>query len=154
MKVINKLKNNDNEEMKLNATNIVVATGTKKGKNLPKYMEEISKDVYSTNEIKTNEVWIDGKPIYRYVQSFMLSSNTNVTIPFHSVVSNFDTIWINEGKSFIWNGSESLAVNWYNSSTDWCRIWLNTSGIRFKCGGNLSNRTVYLVLEYTKTTDN
>ena len=40
MKVINKLKNNDNEEMKLNATNIVVSNGQNNGKTLPKYLQK------------------------------------------------------------------------------------------------------------------
>ena len=31
------------------------------------YMADNIKDVYSTDEVKTNKVWIDGKPIYRKV---------------------------------------------------------------------------------------
>lgn len=29
------------------------------------FIKEQLKDVYSTNEVKTNKVWIDGKPVYR-----------------------------------------------------------------------------------------
>lgn len=32
--------------------------------------EEGEKDIYSTEEVKTNKVWVDGKPIYRRVVSF------------------------------------------------------------------------------------
>lgn len=31
------------------------------------YINDVVKDVYSTTEVKTNKVWIDGRPIYRTV---------------------------------------------------------------------------------------
>lgn len=40
------------------------------------------KDIYSTDEVKTNKVWIDGKPIYRKViSSSSFTASLSVSIP-------------------------------------------------------------------------
>ena len=40
------------------------------------YVNNKVKDVYSTDEVKTNKVWIDGKPIYRKTYTGNLSEGT------------------------------------------------------------------------------
>ena len=48
-------------------------------------------DVYSTNETKTNKVWIDGKPIYRKVSEIGdLAANIEHSINVN--ISNLDTM--------------------------------------------------------------
>lgn len=105
---------------------------------------------YSTSE-KAVGKWIDGKTVYRQVKTFTIENNNNYTISLN--ISNFDKIWIDESASFIWNEGEALGINWYYNSTDWCRMWVNTSsGVRIRYGNSslISGRILYLTLNYTK----
>ena len=53
--------------MEINPDLIISGTNTK-------LLDVINQpDIYSTNEVKTNKIWIDGKPIYRLV----LTTTTN-----------------------------------------------------------------------------
>lgn len=108
-------------------------------------------DDYSTSELKTNKVWIDGKPVYRKVYTFQATSQCNLLINHN--LTNVDKMWINQGTSFLYNDNESLPLCWYYSTSDWGRAWLNTTQIRFRTGADIGTRTGYLVVEYTKTTD-
>lgn len=53
----------------INPARIFIKTKEGKGTTLPKYLKKISEDVYSSEEVKTNKVWVDenGKkwPVYR-----------------------------------------------------------------------------------------
>ena len=90
---------------------------------------------------KTNEVWIDGKPIYRKVQTFNCENNINASIPLS--VTDYDNIWIDEGNSFIYNEDERLGINWWYAA--------NANVIRFRCASTtIGTRPVYVVLRYTK----
>ena len=78
-------------------------------------------------------------------------------------IVGIEECWINLGYSHIQSEYESLPVNWYYSSSDWARAWIGVvtgsdlttnPTIRFRCPGSLgTNRTIYFVIEYTKTTD-
>lgn len=109
-------------------------------------------NVYSTEETIIGQ-WIDGKPIYRKVVSIPLKDNMNDEFPYN--IENIDNIWINESASFIKAPFEFLPVNWIYSTNDYMRSWINTNlkMIRVKSPAALGGRTMYLVLEYTKTTD-
>lgn len=111
-------------------------------------------DVYSTSEVKTNKVWINGKPIYRKVIQTNVDNNINATIPYY--ISNVDCMWINNTQSVILGSGEALGVNWYYGAEDFCRTWINfnQSSIRFRCASKtIGSRPTYIVLEYTKSTD-
>lgn len=108
---------------------------------------------YSTTETRVG-TWIDGKPIYRKVISFASSDNMNFSKAHN--ITNGDKFWLNGSASFIIGGTstESLPVNYYNNANDFCRTWLNTSNIRVISPSSFgTNRTFYIVVEYTKTTD-
>lgn len=57
------------------------------GTTIPAGYEQVEeeKDIYSSEEIKTNKVWIDGKPIYRKtyngITTFDLDSSSQLLIP-------------------------------------------------------------------------
>lgn len=118
---------------------------------------ETSSNAYSEtlqSYITTEKVvgkFADNKPIYRKTYSFNVNNQTDI---YHShSLTNIDNIWLNYGLSCIVNGNEGLPLCYYFSNTDWARTWVNTSNIRFKCGTQLGNRTLYATVEYTKTTD-
>lgn len=111
------------------------------------YVNNALVDTYSTNEIKTNKVWIDNKPIYRKVinsGSLSLSSN-DTTI--NTNTPNIDKV---------------IDINFIYCFTDntWFKNWYL---IQLACrqNGNVVIATsqsatfpeTYITLEYTKTTD-
>lgn len=96
-----------------------------------------SVDVYSYNEVKTNKIWVDGKPIYRII----LETQTTQTDIAHNI-ANIDEI----------TNVETLLKQ--------------PSGMFSKQDGSVTfiNKTIYVVygqvnglwkvfVEYTKTTD-
>lgn len=121
--------------------------------NLPSGGSSISSDTYSTEEIKTNKIWIDGKPIYRKVVVIdSIGNNLNYSIEYDC--SYMDTVWINQSCSFMYAEHETLPLNWFYEPNYFARIWLNKNvGIRVRANGDLSTHTAYLTLEYTKKTD-
>ena len=112
--------------------------------------------IYSTEEIKTNNVWIDDNniehPIYRKRFAIEVDSESNLYINHN--LQNIDKMWLNQEASFYWGQNESIPLNYYYSSTDWGRSWLTTTHIRIRvASSNFNVRTAYIVIEYTKTTD-
>lgn len=96
-----------------------------------------SVDVYSYNEVKTNKIWVNGKPIYR----IMLETQTTKTDMAHNI-ANIDEI----------TNVETLLKQ--------------PSGMYSKQDGSVTfiNKTIYVIygeasgvwkvlVEYTKTTD-
>ncbi len=140
---------------KINADDVIVPTGVKQGKKLPAFLNEKIKDVYSTNEIKTNETWIDNKPIYKKVLTATLT-NTQATqaVPYN--ITDADKIWIDQSASYMTNGTVTLPVNWlYGGGREWFRsiVQKNYGNIGLAAHTNFADCTIYLVIKYTKTTD-
>lgn len=114
-----------------------------------------SKDTYSTTEVKTNKVWIDGKPIYRKVIQVNARATAGTNVP-TGLLSGSEIInmWVrsqwdtNEG----WNNdyvvndtqfvSQMAAV--YTISNDGTILISNSSNGRY---------VKEVILEYTKPTD-
>lgn len=108
---------------------------------------------YSTEETVIG-TWIDGKPLYRKV-IFIETLGKGVDLLKSHNIENSDAIWINESASFLSNVNEALGVNWFFSTSDWVRTWINkdNGSIRMKSPSNLSTLSAYITLEYTKKTD-
>lgn len=115
-----------------------------------------SGEVYSSSEIKTNEVWIDGKPIYRQVIDITsyypngISAGSQVT--FKHVISNFDALTntriIRTGTNPLEHKSLSYIQYITDNSRNEFNIYAGNLGI-----GKTSGQSFYLIVEYTKTTD-
>ncbi len=143
----------NNLENKIQAKDIIVPTGTKQGKTLAKYLEEINKEMYSTNEIKTNKTWTNNKPIYRKVITDTLTSqsqrkNINIAdlnieeLTFH--FGNFDaSTGISPG--YFWGTGDGIRYNFSQ----------NYETLTIQGGANYPKApiTCTITLEYTKTTD-
>lgn len=112
-----------------------------------------STDQYSTEETKTNKVWIDGKPIYRKVISGFTYGAENISV--NTGISNIATIidlrFIESGVTgtyadFIYNGTNRASSN--------LRINKNT-GVVTTDGRSTSvvGNNGIIIIEYTKTID-
>lgn len=109
-------------------------------------LNEILDDVYSTQEIKTNKIWVNGKPIYRKVL-IQKWENTNLeNLQIDTIVNMYGTV------SYI-NGVHSL--NAYANSNFYSLLQYNSSEKVLYFYGNGYNKAndVKVILEYTKTTD-
>lgn len=99
-------------------------------------------EIYSTSEIKTNKVWIDGKPIYRKV--IQISVGTTETS--YTISSNISQAWIDMGNSWCtWGGNRTYPLprllNEYYITNDLKLAVKSASG----------TNTGYVTVEYTKT---
>lgn len=112
-------------------------------------------DIYSTDEIKTNKIWIDGKPIYRKVLDITNIGATGTQ--YNHGISNLETLvdvygsWDKTG-----SGRQPLtrvvtgAMNEYGVGVG----DVATTNFRLHYGTNVTGVThIYVIFEYTKTTD-
>lgn len=109
------------------------------------------REIYSNNEVKTNKIWIDGKPIYRkvfYVSSLpntgSLFIDPNITylgyiFNIYGMASTGATI--NGGRP---DGTQYGISAWYEAAE---------GKIRVVAGTDRSSANAYIIMEYTKTTD-
>lgn len=116
------------------------------------YGESISDKLsYSTDEIKTLEKWIDGKPIYRKVINGTKVSGTDLSL---SIGSNISKIVNVSGHI-----REHYVIPYYENSTIFVRVEFNVSPsnngtVIIKSGtSEYSNGATTIIVEYTKTTD-
>ena len=145
---------------------IVDAMGGTKKITVPNLLKKLTESIsniggkvtnlttYSTNEVKTGETWIDGKPIYRKVISKTVSKFSN-TLDINLGTSNVD-VFI-EGRVLI-DTSTFTAINHTATSTTYnvARWVFNKSTNKVQVYNNLSGGltgTIYVIVEYTKTTD-
>lgn len=105
-------------------------------------------DVYSTSEVKTNKVWIDGSPIYRKVISKADVSSSNITIP-HGI-SNLGITFLPEVTV---TKGEGISYFPYNSNYDFKIEKVDTNYVYVSGNSGFTNWTIYITLEYTKTAD-
>ena len=108
---------------------------------------------YSTNE-QVIGIWIDGKPIYRKVYQGTTSSTDGGNATISSGITNLDTIIRMEGyiknDALWWSiNADFQSPNYYSS----CHYTYNDNLINIKVGARLVSSPVFVILEYTKTTD-
>lgn len=114
-------------------------------------------EVYSTSEVKTNKVWIDGKPIYR--KSFIITSiSTGSNYITHNIDNLGDLINV-YGNCLRKDGKWQPALRTDSTLLDW-QIGVNDIGstqfvlmVGSKYTGSVVITKGNITLEYTKTTD-
>lgn len=103
---------------------------------------------YSTDEVKTSNTWIDGKPIYRKVYQGVTNgaslgiSNLNDIVSLRAISSPM--LGANRWQAMPWaynNNETAIAVS---TSLTWSIIYRD---------GYIPSTTLYVILEYTKSTD-
>ena len=111
-------------------------------------------EYYSTEEVKTNKVWIDGKPIYRkVVKTGSLPNGTNKSVPHGISNVKFFTETKAMAKNpstnhyyvlpFVSTTASSMIGFWIEGNNIWLRATADRSAFSES----------YAILEYTKTTD-
>lgn len=113
---------------------------------------------YSTDEIKTGQTWIDGKPIYRKVISTGAISGTN-PVNF-ALPSDVDTLLPNLCGMLYDSGGNGYPINYnniYNVQQDIGSLYFvqtsTNKRITIKQYANFGITSGYIIVEYTKTTD-
>ena len=117
-----------------------------------KINEEI-KEVYSTDEVKTNKIWIDGKPVYRKVatQTITTPGSLNAIDGFDiSLIDNIISIY----GSIRQPSGTITPISYYVNESDAAFIYMSKSNNAFILNGKqFGIGDVILIVEYTKTTD-
>jgi hypothetical protein len=120
--------------------------------NLVNSINELKeREVYSTSEVKTNKVWINNEPIYRKVVQTTTSSSA---VAGWTNLSKIDDIDLLINISGYINSSSNIKtpVPRYESTNYYIQFLLNNGYIQYRMSGFLS-LPIYLIIEYTKTTD-
>ena len=107
----------------------------------------VGEDIYSTNEIKINKVWIDGTQIYRKVLSFTTSSTINSFVNQPHGITNVDTFLPNISFAIKYNN------NWYNTPNDiTIETYVNNTNFSYYNKSQyMASKPAYVILEYTKS---
>ena len=126
---------------------------------ITKVNNEINKmgESSTTKEVKTNETWIDGKPIYRKVIE-LGSINSDGSKTFNHGISNVDNIWIDSSHSFLVEGENSYMFSRINVSKDLTDIpatsaltgAVNKTTFTLLTGSNAVFTNGYVTLLFTK----
>lgn len=119
----------------------------------------IINETYSTNEVKTNALWVDNKPIYR--KTIQISSLPNATATnFNHGISNVSSIWVDMSASFIIFGDGSTSpFNYIGGNNSNLNASIELRGVtttKFTIDTHTTNRSsasAFITLCYTKTTD-
>ena len=100
---------------------------------------------YSTSEVKTGDTWIDGKPIYRKTFN-TVTGNTSNTWNSVGTISN-----VNRIVSCNYEIAIASSAKYINSYLD---IYASTTDLNEQHSNDYyNNQTLYITIEYTKTTD-
>lgn len=111
-----------------------------------------NKEVYSTDEVKTNKVWIDGKPIYRKV------TTQTITTPEGTPINDFDTSLVDSVISIYGSikqpSGNITPISFYNKTNDGAYVYTSKQTNRFILyAREIGVGDVILIVEYTKNTD-
>ena len=111
-------------------------------------------EIYSFEEVKTNKVWVNGKPLYRKVIFIPEIGNAgNHDVPYN--IPDAELVWVDETAAFALASYETIPASSHYGGDLWIRAWvsLNNKYVRLRTPVNLSGYSAYITILYTKTTD-
>lgn len=129
------------------------------------YDENVKVGVYSTEETKTGELWIDNKPIYQKTYVMTNTSSTAISLQVPHGITNLDKVigWtgttMSKAGASNQNCQRMLPFPYYGDSAWTIGISVNNSSstktLLAQLGATASYEvgTLYITLKYTKTTD-
>lgn len=115
--------------------------------------------IYSTSEVDTGKLWIDGKPIYRKVLYFSNSTNIYNGGKFNANITNGERVWVVNAWYQNPNDTATIPMNYNLGGSNYLRTHVlnsSTGQIEINASSNFTSstqRNVYIILEYTKTTN-
>lgn len=154
---INKVNASDMNEIKsvvnVNDTNMGTITNLKttdKTSVVSSINELVDSQVCSSNEVKTNETWADGNPVYR--KTYTLNIGTDTSYEQSISLPDASQYWIDGSNSYLWSNNISQPAGHYASSTDWSRFYLLSNKIVCSFGSTYStiSKVAYITIKYTK----
>lgn len=112
-------------------------------------------EIYSTTEVKTNKVWIDGKPIYRKLVAITFPDTEGAYIDIPTGLTNVSFVGLS---GYTQKGAFWFPLNWHWFTITTGGVYINSqngNNVRLQAGtdGNQRGSSGYAILEYTKTTD-
>lgn len=119
-------------------------------------VKDYVQDIYSTDEVKTNKIWIDNKPIYRksiYINAFPNVAEKNVAHGITNISQILDIY------GYATDGSRTFPLPFISvnittgSASGSIYITANSTNVTLGTASNRSAFSGYVTLEYTKTTD-
>lgn len=113
--------------------------------------ELIDGEAYSTSEVKTNKVWVDGKPIYRKCIANGVSA-TNGTKFSLSSISNLGSLTDIISKEVRSTGAEIFG-NYYDGTSNKFTLQYYSTPNEINTWSGSETYTVTIFVEYTKSTD-
>lgn len=116
------------------------------------YVNNALIDDYSTTEVKTNKIWINGKPIYRKVIQASPISAGSMNRTAHNI-SNLDIFTIVYGNAYSGTSCYALTRASAGNINQTCEFSVDPTNVRFSCGSGVAFDSAIAILEYTKTTD-
>lgn len=108
---------------------------------------------YYTDEVCIG-TWIDGKPLYQktYSGTTPSTANINTNIVVDSIFTNINVV---DFKGIVLFADAYVQINDDLVTNDHVRVWVSgdNSSIRCNVGSNAISKSIYITLQYTKTTD-
>ncbi len=103
---------------------------------------------YSTSEVNTGKVWIDGRPIYRKVFTGTVTSISNLKI---GTISNFREAINIYGITSMNNYSTSITQYWDNNIKFIAQVNNANGDVYINAGSSSANQLYKVIIEYTKS---
>lgn len=110
------------------------------------YVNNQVKDVYSTNEVKTNKIWIDEKPVYRKIFTGDIASSIEHGLTNVSFVNSYGYMMSSSGAFVTLPSVRPTNAGYYIG------YYVTNQYIIFDKVADV-NGVATITLEYTKTTD-
>lgn len=128
----------------------IVQTGTTKKATVELLQQNHN---YSTSE-QVVGTWIDGKPLYRKIITGTTTAGNNLDISKNSISANIDKFVYFGGVTIQPNNNISV-IPYFAAETDRTSIYYadSISAIRIRAGSSYGYGDVFVIVEYTKSTD-
>ena len=118
------------------------------------YVNNIIKDVYSTTEVKTNKVWINNKPIYRRIFRLTSPSSTGQWTDYTHDIANIDEFTDCIVNIKLPDVGHQYFADFYQDSGYYFNFVPKLTMFSARVGYyKYTNKTMTIIVEYTKTTD-
>lgn len=109
-------------------------------------------EIYSTQEIKTNRKWINGKTIYKKVIDYGYLPNAS----YKDVSSGLSNILVHKIYGYAISPNQTtipLPFATTSANNNVSLVYTDLNYIRTQTGTDRSTQYAYIIIEYTKTTD-